>query len=404
MHEKKRYGKEFFIDLAGIDKPFYESLFYGFMPAKSAHIKNEDITLGKKLSDGQIITDSDDHTSGAYVRIEEKIAILREYAEYEMQSLTQPIMLAYKKPLSGDRRKVKSTEYNRGLEIIGTNKSIAEALLIQASLAVLKEAGYEDLHVEINSIGDKESLARFGKEITGYYRKHINDLPATCRQLMKTDVLALLGCPHDKCRELVEECPKSINFLSDKSRIHFKEVLEFLEILEIPYTINNSLVANRDYCSETIFEIRDSNPKSHPLAVGIRYDTLAKRMGHKKEIPAVGVCIAYKKQGLDDVKESAVEKSLKPKTCLMHLGFEAKAKSLIALEELRKARIFTNHSLAKDKMAGQASMAEKADAETLIIIGKKEAMEGTAIVRDSVTRSQDAVPLKELGNHLKTLR
>ena len=141
MHDKKKSTKESIIELSGIDKPFYESLFYGFMPVKSAHIKNEDIALGKKLSDGQIITDCDNHESGAYMRIEEKIALLREYDEFEMQSLSQPVMLAYKKPLSGDRRKVKTTEFHRGLEVIGTNKSIAEALLIQASLAILAEAG-----------------------------------------------------------------------------------------------------------------------------------------------------------------------------------------------------------------------------------------------------------------------
>ena len=41
------------------------------------------------------------------------------------------------------------------------NKSIAEAILIQTSLAILREEGYKNLFVEINSVGDKESLARF---------------------------------------------------------------------------------------------------------------------------------------------------------------------------------------------------------------------------------------------------
>jgi histidyl-tRNA synthetase len=65
-------------------------------------------------------------------------------------------------------------------------------------------------------------------------------------------------------------------------------------MLEIPYMINNTLVANRDYCSETVFEIR-AEGEDHPLAVGLRYDTLAKKLGHKKEIASVGVSLAFKK-------------------------------------------------------------------------------------------------------------
>jgi histidyl-tRNA synthetase len=286
---------------------------------------------------------------------------------------------------------------------LGTNKSIAEALLIKASMAILADAGETDLHVEINSIGDKESIARFTREVTAYYRRSMSELPAACKQLLKKDVFALLGCDHEACLRLAADCPKSINFLSEKSRQHFKEVLEYLEALGIPYNINNSLVANRDYCSETVFEIRDSEPKSHPKAIGIRYDTLAKRLGHKKELFAVGVSLALNKKKADAtlVKKSTIAKILDPQICFMQLGFEAKLKSLELLEILRKARIPVNHSLAKDKMAGQVGMAEKMQAPTVVIMGKKEAMEGSVIVRETSTRSQDSIRFDDVAAALK---
>jgi histidyl-tRNA synthetase len=202
---------------------------------------------------------------------------------------------------------------------------------------------------------------------------------------------------------LAADCPKSINFLSEKSRQHFKEVLEFLETLEIPYTINNALVSNRDFCSETVFEIRGSDPKSHPKAIGIRYDTLAKRLGHKKELPAVGVSIALPKKAIksDEIKVSTIMKILDPQICFMQLGFEAKLKSLRLIETLRLARVPVAQSLAKDKMAGQVGQAEKMQAPVVVIMGNKEAMENSVIIRETATRAQTAVPVSEAAVALK---
>ncbi|MDO8579277.1 MAG: ATP phosphoribosyltransferase regulatory subunit [bacterium] len=379
------------------------ALFYGFTPLASLHIHQSDSTEAKKISEGEIVVDHDNHTEGASVRLEEKIAILRLYERERMWTLSQPILFYYKKPFVGDRRKPNPRESHHGLEIIGAEKSIAEAILIQTSLSILHSAGKTDLHVEINSIGDKESLARFTREIIAYYRKHINDLPAKCRETMKHDVFSLLGCDHEACKKLANECPKAINFLSEESRQHFKEILEYLEMLEIPYNINNTLVANRNYCSETIFEIRHDNPSAHPLAIGIRYDTLARRLGHKKDLPAIGVSLCLEKTGRknETLKMSAIAKILNPQICFMQLGFEAKLKSLRVIETFRVADIPVIQSLAKDKMAGQVGMAEKNHTPIVVIMGKKEAMEDSVIIRDSATRSQETVLVTDIASYLK---
>lgn len=386
-----------------LDRVGEAALFYGFTPLALPHIHPDDSSEAKRISEGEIVVDHDDHAEGANVRLEEKIALLRLYEKEKLWTQAQPLMYFYKKPFVGDRRKPNPKESHYGLEIIGTDKSIAEAILIQAAISILRDAGETDLHVEVNSIGDKDSLARFTREITAHYKKHLGDLPSKCRETFKKDVFALLGCDHESCLRLASDCPKVINFLSESSRQHFKEVLEFLEVLEIPYSINNALVANRDYCGETVFEIRKSDPKAHPLAIGIRYDTLAKRLGHKKELHAVGIslCLSKKPMKSDEIKQSTLAKILDPQICFMQLGFEAKLQSLKLIEELRQARIPVAQSLAKDKMAGQVGQAEKMHAPVVIIMGKKEAMENSVIVRDADTRSQETVLLKNVAAKLK---
>ena len=204
--------------------------------------------------------------------------------------------------------------------------------------------------------------------------------------------------------ELSAECPKAINYLSEESRTRFKEILEFVEALGVPYEIKNTLVANRDYCSETVFEIRTSNPKDHPLAVGVRYDTLSKKLGYKKEVTAAGVSVSYPTKERHALTKAKANKLTRPNICFMQLGYEAKLKSLSVIETLRLAGIPVSHALARDKMAGQVSLAEYMKSPYIIIMGKKEAMEDSVIVRNNSTRAQETVFIKELAKYIKRHR
>ncbi len=140
---------------------------------------------GKKISEGEIVVDSDSHEGGAWTKLEEKISLLRLYNEYNLFREPQPVMISTVRPFRNDRTKVNPKESHHSFDIIGTNKSIAEAVLIKTALALLKKDGVEDLHLEINSIGDKKSTARFGRELTAFYRRHLDDLPSTCKEKFK---------------------------------------------------------------------------------------------------------------------------------------------------------------------------------------------------------------------------
>ena len=379
-------------------------LYYGFTPIATPSITPADIQAVKKISEGEIVVDSDSHEGGAWTKLEEKISLLRLYNEYNLFREPQPVMISTVRPFRNDRTKVNPKESHHSFDIIGTNKSIAEAVLIKTALALLKKDGVEDLHLEINSIGDKESTARFGRELTAFYRRHLDDLPSTCKEKFKKDPFSLLGCNHEKCVELSADCPKAINYLSEESRTRFKEILEFVEVLGIPYEIKNTLVANRDYCSEAVFEIRTSDPKSHPLAVGVRYDTLAKKLGYKKEVPAAGVSVAYPTSSRHSLTKIKAKKLTYPNICFMQLGYEANLKSLEVIEILRVAGIPVSHALVRDKMAGQVSLAEHLKTPYVIIMGKKEAMEDSVIVRNNSTRAQETVFIKDLAKHIRRHR
>jgi histidyl-tRNA synthetase len=222
---KKKESK--FLDVKNIDRATEAAVYYGFMPIEAPEIVKDDREKAKALKDGEPI----EHI-GSNEKIknlaEEKAAILRQYFETNLATLPQPVMITYNGFIDEGKERQQGKQRKLGLEIIGSEKSISEAILIRTTLAILEDNGFKDLYVEINSIGDKESSSKFVRELTAYYRKNLNNMQAHCRQLFKKDPLLVLSCNNEKCLPLTEEAPKSISCLSDESREHFRSVLEYL--------------------------------------------------------------------------------------------------------------------------------------------------------------------------------
>ena len=396
-----------YVYFENMDKIGEIPIYYGFTPFKSPDIKKSDLDLAKGLLEGDSIDDSSEEKAQLPLHVEEKIALLRMYSENDMPSMGQPVMLYFKEPFKGSIKK-SSNAYHRycDLEIIGGSKSIAEAILIQTTRAILREEGYEDIMVEINSIGDRDSIQKFSRDLANYYRKNIEGMHTECRQLLKKDPFDLLSCQNEKCKKTNELAPKSMDFLSETSRNHFQEVLEYLEALGIPYKINNSLIGNRKYCTETIFSIintddKKKNKENKTLAIGVRYDGLSKKIGMKKEIQGVGISLLIKGDKPELRKE--LKKTKRPFASFVQLGFESKLLSLKIIEDLRQAKIPLYLSLARDRLGAQVSAIEKKHIPYSIIMGKKEAVEQTAIVRNIDTHAQETVLLSDLPDYMKKL-
>jgi len=269
--------------------------------------------------------------------------------------------------------------------------------------------------VELNSIGDSECRGAFRRELSNYYKKNIKSVCADCRERLKTNPLRLLDCKNPGCQEVKAGAPESVSFLCPTCKQHFKEVLEYLDKFGIDYSINSNLVRGLDYYSRTVFEIFSNTEtenadgtktiSSLALGGGGRYDYLAKALGSKKDISAVGGGL-----GVDRIIESpeytkhAPRIVKKPKVFFIQLSFDAKLKCFEVIEALRKAKVPMTHSLSKDSLSVQLGMAERMGIPYTIILGQKEALDGTVIVRDMDTRSQDTIKIEKLGEFLKKLK
>ena len=411
--------KEYYAFQGFFEKASEVAIYYGFRPIETPILEREavftsSLGVGTDIRDKEMYslkTKGGDHLA---MRPEGTAAVMRAYLEHGMHTLPQPVMLYYygpffrhENPQRGRLRELRQF----GLEILGTQKSIADALIIRTMTLILEEAGFKNISIEINSIGDKECRTGYIRELTSYYKKQLSEICAHCKERVKTNPLRLLDCKDAKCQGPKANAPTPLDSLCNDCRQHFKEVIEYLEEMNISYRINGNLVRGLDYYTRTVFEIMDNTANERgeiePLAIasGGRYDLLSRSLGSKKDVPAVGGGI-----GVDRVIMSSSHKMIdpriikKPKIYFIQLGADAKLKSLGIIEVLRKARVPIAQSLSKDGLGQQLAQAERSGAPFAIIFGQKEALENTVIVRNMETRSQEIVKLEALPDFVKHLK
>ncbi len=411
------FGAEFYEMQGFFEKAQEVAMYYGFDPIDTPILEHQEIWLRSSLESDTTLKEMYTLTTKGgdklAMRPERTTAIMRAYIEHNMRAWSQPVMLyhygptfRYEKPAAGRYRQFHSFD----LDILGTEAPIADAIVIHSALRILAECGAPaNIFVEINSIGDADSRKELEKELRAYYKKHSTKISAADREHVKTNVLKVLDSKDPATIEVNMDAPKSIDFLSNSAKKHFKAVLEYLDELGVTYRINHSLVRGLDYYTHTVFEIVEpvTDPETgvthtHAIVGGGRYDYLAQSLGHKKEVPAVGVGM-----GAERILAATWWKHLSPRimktptTYFIQIGFEAKLKSLSIIEDLRKSKIPILQSLSKDKLSIQLVAAEKSGVETILIFGQREAIDNTVIIRDVKSGSQKTVKLDKMIETLK---
>ncbi|MDP2669333.1 MAG: histidine--tRNA ligase [bacterium] len=423
-------------DLRYIEKIFEKAKsiaeFYGFLPIETPHLEFADLFL-RPLGETSDVVEKEMYTfrsrGGDFLalRPEGTAPAVRAYFENGMVSWPQPVKLYYcgslfrhEKPQRGRFREHRQF----GLEALGESDPIIDAIVIKILYLTLKELGFENVIIHMNSLGDKECRPAYKKELVAYYKKKFNYLCKDCKRRLKENPLRLLDCKEEGCVELRPQAPKIIDHLCENCKSHFKGVLEFLDEGQIPYFLDHYLARGFDYYGRTVFEIfleegkksaentedpakkndgNQSEENSSPLALGGggRYDELAAILG-AKSLPAVGGGLGLERV-LQEMKRLNLpaKKVPPPKVFLVQIGLAAKKRSFRLMEELREAGIQVGESLTRDNLKTQLNIAAKIGAKLALIIGQKEAMEGSVIMRNMHEGTQEIVQQNKLLERIK---
>lgn len=301
----------------------------------------------------------------------------------------------------------RSGELALALHIFNVKKSIAEAVLIQTIRSFLNEIGHDTHMVRVNSLGDADSVSRYIRELTNYMRKRVDEMPASARELMKDHSLVALMHLIEKNHDLVHKSPNPLEYLTDLSRKHFREIVEFLDMSGIPFEIDPKLIGHHECYSDALFAfdlLDEDNQKltNEPLYIrGGRYSTFVSKMS-KTKVPAAGAIIVLRNKKAPATISTPRMKH-DPSVYMVQLGFGPKIKSLLLIDELKRAGIAVHQNVMSDSLSEQLRHAESKNAHYAVILGQKEYVEGKVILRNLRLQTQESIPSNVLPDHLRRI-
>lgn len=406
MPEDQKYFQKIYDICAGIAK------FYGFEKIETPILEETELFekgtgLSTDIVQKQMYsfrTRGGDHLT---LRPEGTPSVVRAYIEHGMQNLSQPVKLwyfgpffRYERPQSGRFRQF----WQFGFEIFGDESPVIDAQIIQIFYNILETLKIKNKIIEINSIGDSQCRPYYKKLLVKYLKTRQAALCTDCRRRLKENPLRILDCKEERCQRIISQAPQIIDHLCKECHNHFREVLEFLDELEFPYRLNPHLVRGLDYYTKTVFEIYEDTEEGRKigaLLAGGRYDTLVKLLGGRDTFASGGAAGIERMIEIMKIKSPRLSPTPSPKIFLAQLGSLAKRKSLKLFEDFRKAKIEIAETFGRDSLKVQLNRANKIRAKYTLILGQKEALEGTIIIRDMKTGKQETVKLEKVINKMK---
>lgn len=399
-------------DILPEDQPYWErvrrtlsgvSQEFGFQRIDTpvveyAHLFVRSVGTGTDIVDKEMYLFETRGGDKAALRPELTTGLVRAFIEHGMQSLPKPIKLfssgplyRYDRPQEGRYRE----HWQANFDIFGESDPILDAQIFQIASRVLSQLGLKEVEFQVNSIGTPEGRKEYQKILVRYLEAHRHKLCQECRDRLAKNPLRVLDCKEDKCVQVTQSAPQSTDHLDPESRAHFKTLLEYLDELKISYVVNPHIVRGLDYYTKTVFEIYtkhvSGDGKKASLGGGGRYDGLVKMLGGE-DTPAIGFGLGMDRLVLEMIRLGGRPyRESRPRVFLAQLGDLAKRKSLRIFSELQRNDILTAESFGRGNLRVQLRNANRIGAEVTLIIGQKEALDGTVILKDMVSGTQEMV-------------
>lgn len=334
------------------------------------------------------------------LRPENTAGVVRAFIENGMHRLSAPVKLWYKGPMFRYERPQAGRQrqfHQVGVEVFGIKQATADAEVILMAVNYLKALGLNDLSVELNSLGCPECREVFKTKLKEVIKPYLSELCPDCQSRYEKNPLRLLDCKVEECKEIyakpeIQEIIQS-DFICEECSSHFKELLGYLDMLNINYSINKLLVRGLDYYNRTVFEIKSNNLGSqNAVCGGGRYDSLVRNLGGE-DTPAIGFAMGMERL-------ASLIGNREDKKTVAFVVSNAPLEAIKLTEELRAKGITAEFDLTNKKFVKQLEKASKV-AEFAVILGEDEIAAGTVTVKNLATSEQNTIARSDLVEYLK---
>lgn len=338
------------------------------------------------------------------LRPEGTASVVRAYIENSMQNEFSINKLFYigtmyraERPQKGRYR-----EFNQfGIECIGGSSPLIDAEIIALNINILKEFGIENINLLINTVGCQKCKPIYNKALREAIGSRKEELCETCKRRYETNILRILDCKNEKCKEILKDIPKFYDYVCYECKEHFDRLCEELNKINQNFTVEPMLVRGLDYYTKTAFEVQTNALGSQSAILGGgRYDNLVGLFNSGKDIPAVGSAMGLERllivlENNKNITEGRLD--------VFIIAFKETEKEILkVMQDLRASNISCDCDFAVKSIKNQFKSANKRNSKFALILGEDELKRNSCKLKNMDTGEEKEIPLNEVSKNILT--
>lgn len=338
----------------------------------------------------EIYSFSDRGGKNISLRPEGTASMVRAYIEHGWHNDQGPVKLFYTGAMfRGERpQKGRLRQFHQiGAEIIGGSGPYIDAELIFSLVLLLKGLKIEGFTVLVNSLGCNSDRNGYKKALAEYLAGRVSGLCDNCRRRSVTNVLRVLDCKREECREIVKGAPDIRDFLCAKCGEDYGALKSILSGMGVEFREKSDMVRGLDYYTGMIFEvIHPSLGAQDAIAAGGRYDGLVKQMGGP-DVGATGYALGVERTMLLIDTESGYSARL-PGALIVPVNAAAGDDAFRLAVRFWASGVPCEIDHSGRSFKGQMRKAHKDGRKFVVILGEDEIKKGKMLLKNMESGEQ----------------
>jgi histidyl-tRNA synthetase len=337
------------------------------------------------------------------LRPEGTAGVMRSVIEHGLDRGQLPVKVWYsgqffraERPQAGRYRQF----YQVGIEAIGLDDPAIDAEVIAIADAGFKALGLKQYRLELTSLGDAQSRAAHKVDLLKFIATLDLDEATAARAAINP--LRLFDDKREEMRKAMADAPLLINYLNESSRTHFDQVIQYLDALNISYTLNPRMVRGLDYYTGTTFEfVHELLGAQSGIGGGGRYDGLMEQLGGQS-LSGIGFGLGVDRALLAAEAEGVIgSDAFVSDLFIIPLGESAKVRALTIASELRAKGKKVEIAFGDRALKGAMKGADKSGAMHVIVLGESEISTETVLLKEMKSGAETSVKIDSLFEALE---
>tara|TARA_Y100000588_G_scaffold55063_2_gene52500 strand:+ start:828 stop:2093 length:1266 start_codon:yes stop_codon:yes gene_type:complete len=341
------------------------------------------------------------------LRPELTASVVRSFIQHNLGGQSPIQRLFYMGPLFRRERPQKGRQrqfHQFGVEAFGSANPEQDAEIIAIAWHILSQCGLiENTVLNLNSIGSGECRNAYRNALKDYISPHLGQLSETSQKRFINNPLRILDTKSERELDLLKDAPKISNYYTEDDDTHLESLKNFLEAMNIPFTINHRLVRGLDYYTKTVFEFNSSQLGAQDAMLGGgRYDGLVEVLGGRPT-PGIGFAAGMERFliAMDDQDRGNNDPIVDIYfVCLDEKGLPL---TLQLSNELRNNGFKVIFDPLRRSMKSQLRDANRSGARFALILGETEMNDNAIGFKDLKQGTQKTIAQSEVTNFFDNL-